>query len=266
MNQLCQWMTPGWLAEALLERHFSGLGPDDLVVEPTCGDGAFLRALPAAVPGFGVEFDPRLAAVARESSGREVLEGDFLSLPLGLAPTAAVGNPPFRGSFVSGMLRRLAQLLPEGGRAGFILPARMLRSATRVFDDWRAWSIEQEMIPASAFAVRMREPILFAVFSRGAARRLVGFALYAEEADRQDWRRRYREAAAGGAAWRGVCRLALERLGGEADLPAIYGELEGNRPSRTEWWREKVRQTMRVYHRDFEPVGDAGRYRLREGA
>lgn len=69
---LCQWFTPAWLAEALVERHFSRLDAADLVLEPTCGAGAFLRAIPAHVPAIGVEIDPALAAAAR-ATGREVL-------------------------------------------------------------------------------------------------------------------------------------------------------------------------------------------------
>jgi type I restriction-modification system DNA methylase subunit len=57
-----QYMTPDWAAEALVDRYFSDLGESDLVLEPSCGRGAFLRALPAHVQALGVEIDPNLAA------------------------------------------------------------------------------------------------------------------------------------------------------------------------------------------------------------
>ena len=55
---LGQFFTPDWAAEALVEQHFGDLGLFDRVVEPSCGGGAFLRALPvpaahASCPAFG---------------------------------------------------------------------------------------------------------------------------------------------------------------------------------------------------------------------
>ena len=40
-----QWMTPAWAAAELVERHFADLTADDLVIEPSCGRGAFLHAI-----------------------------------------------------------------------------------------------------------------------------------------------------------------------------------------------------------------------------
>ena len=113
----------------------------------------------------------------------------------------------------------------------------------------------------------MQTPLLFAVFSKDARRLLVGFALYREAADVQGMARPYREAlqSASGSAWRTVCSIALQRLGGSGSLKQIYAELEGNRPSKTQFWREKVRQTLRVYADAFTAL-DVGHYALRNGA
>ncbi len=259
---ICQHFTPLWVAEALVERHFPGLDGSDLVLEPSCGPGAFLHAIPATVPAVGVELDPELAARARRETGREVIDGDFLEVKIDFQPTAIIGNPPFRARHINGLLQRCYELLPDGGRAGFILPAYAFRTAARVVELLDRFSISQEMLPRSAFNYRMREPLVFALLSKDRRRALVGFALYAEETDRQAMARPYREllARSTGSAWRAVCRLALERLSGEADLPTLYAELERNRPSQSTWWREKIRQTLRSYP-DFTPIG-TGRYRL----
>lgn len=253
--------TPMWLAEALVERHFSKLGPNDFVVEPSCGLGGFLFGIPSVVPAIGVEVDPGLADKARLATGRQILVGSFLEVALPRQPTAIIGNPPFTGGLVDEFLQKAAATLQEGGRAGFLLPCYALRSARRVAGLLERWSILSELLPRSAFCSAMREPLVFAVFSRDRRRLLVGLALFEEEADRLALEQPYRDmlAATSGSAWRAVCALALRRLGGEADLQAIYGELEKNRPYRTAFWREKIRQTLR--RGQFRACGE-GRYAL----
>lgn len=54
---------------------------------------------------------------------------------------------------------------------------------------------------------------------------------------------------------------ALGALGGEADVRALYSEIGGKRPTRTKFWQEKIRQTLRRYSGHFTPIGEA-RYRL----
>lgn len=259
---LCQFFTPLWVAEALVERHFPHLDAADCVLEPSCGEGSFLRTVPRHVPAVGVEIDPVVAARAQDT-GRQIIVGDFRTVPLDVRPTAVIGNPPFRASVFDGILDRCYALLPEGGRAGFILPTYFFQTAGRVTRYAERWSLTHELLPRNAFHARMQTPLLFALFSKDARRLLVGFALYREADDVTGMEKPYREALQGtsGSAWQTVCRIALERLGGEADLPAIYAELEANRPTRTQFWREKVRQTLRVYRQAFKPV-QTGRYAL----
>lgn len=256
-------MTPLWVSEALIERYFSRLDAADLVVEPSCGAGGFLFGLPLTVPAIGVEIDPLMAARARRNTGREIIAGDFRTVELQVRPTAIIGNPPFRADVFDGFLDRAFDLLPDGGRAGFILPNYMFQTAARVVRYSDRWSLQQEMLPRSAFHSRMKTPLIFAVFGKDRRRVLIGFALYGEAADAQGLQAPYRElmAMTEGSLWRAVCRLALERLGGEAALAQIYGELEQNRPTRTQFWREKIRQTLRVYRNDFVPI-TTGRYAL----
>lgn len=263
VSNLCQFFTPIWVAQALLERHFPNLDCADLVIEPTCGTGAFLSAIPSGVPALGVEIDPLVAQAARENTGREVLTGDFITIDLPASPTAIIGNPPFRAKVFDGILNRAHELLPEGARAGFILPTYFFQTAGRVCDYGDRWSMSIELMPRNAFHNRMQTPLLFALFEKNAKRRMVGFVLYRECDDLHQMAKPYRELLSGheGSAWLAVCRMALRRLGGSASLKQIYDELERNRPTRTEWWREKIRQTLRAYEA-FRPLGD-GHYELR---
>ncbi|MEW6545086.1 MAG: hypothetical protein AB1411_15940 [Nitrospirota bacterium] len=47
---------------------------------------------------------------------------------------------------------------------------------------------------------------------------------------------------ASGSVWRQAFEAALRRLGGEADLQALYAEIGPRRPTSTAHWKEKVRQ------------------------
>lgn len=255
---LCQYMTPMWVAQALYERHFAQLGTNDQVIEPSCGTGAFLNAVPRDVPAIGVEIDPALAQLARAQTGREIITGDFLLTPLPRA-TAVIGNPPFIASVVDGFLHRAFELLHEGGRAGFILPVYLFQTAGRVSRYADRWSISQELLPRNAFHTRMQTPLLFAIFSKDRQRKLIGFGLYREAADVLMLSKKYRTELekSSGSVWKTVCRIALDACGGRASLTEIYSELERNRPTRTQFWREKIRQTLRHYSDTFAPIGVA---------
>lgn len=260
-RRLGQYPTPVWVAEALIERHFATLNGRDLLLEPACGPGAFLGAVPGHVPAVGVEIDAQVANVARETTGRRVITGDFLAVPLDFTPTVIVGNPPFDMAVVDGFLARAWQLLPEGGRVGFILPAYAFQTATRVASYADQWSIQQEFIPRNVFN-GLSLPIVFALFLKDFRRKLVGFALYQEAADVQRLPAPYRAALSTGHGpiWVRVVEEALARLGGSADLREIYTEVEGCRPTRTKFWREQIRKVVRASAR-FKCVS-AGRYAL----
>jgi hypothetical protein len=264
-RELGQFPTPVWFAEAIVARYFPALDRGDLVLEPSCGAGAFLHALPAHVPAVGIEWDAGLADQARRETGRRVITGDFRHCILDVQPTAIIGNPPFKVELIEGFIARAHELLPAGGRVGFVLPAYAFQSASSVVRYAERWSIRQDAIPRNVFP-RLSVPLVFAMFSKDCERALVGFALYREAFDVLRMPAEYREALATGAGiWRRLVLVALRRLGGRARLPEIYAELEGKRPGAGQWWREKVRQTLRHYADDFEPI-DVGHYRLKEAA
>ena len=244
-RELDQWMTPDWAAAELVDRYFSSLTLCDQVLEPSCGEGAFLRALPSHVPAMGVEVDPALAAIARANSGRHVVVGDFLTVEAPCAPVLILGNPPFRNSVVRAFLDRAWNLLPTGGRCAFILPAYAFQTASSVAELHQRWGIQQDMLPRNLFH-RLRLPLCFAQFFKERHGRLIGFALYGEAHAVSQLQRRYRDLLAGGerSAWSAVARAALEALGGCADLAAIYREVEGHRPTSNRFWQAKVRQVV----------------------
>jgi hypothetical protein len=261
---LCQWFTPSWLSQALVERHFGDLSDQDFVVEPTCGNGSFLTCIPAHVPALGVEIDARQAEIAARESGRQVIVGDFLAVQMPRQPTAFIGNPPFRAAFIDQFLSRCHALLPEAGRAGFLLPAYALQTSRRVAALREQWSMNVEIIPRDVFP-RLRETLLFALFTKDRWRRLVGVAFVDEAADVLDLPLAYRRIlqSANGSRYRALCAAALRRLGGRGSLQQIYAELERARPSRTAFWKDGIRRTLREYEQDFIAV-DVGHFSLRQ--
>src|SRR3546814_10120248 len=58
---LHQWFTPFWAAEMFTNDVLDGLGHVG-VIEPSCGTGSFLSAIPQHLPAYGVDIDPDIAA------------------------------------------------------------------------------------------------------------------------------------------------------------------------------------------------------------
>lgn len=240
-----QWFTPTWAGQVLFREHFSGLGKDDLVLEPTCGIGTFLNAVPRDIPAFGIEIDPVLARIARGSTGREILEGDFTKIDLEeRKPTAVIGNPPFDLDVIDAIFDRCHDLLPYGGKVGFIMPAYAFQTASRVVRYARRWSLEQDMLPRNIFK-EMQKPICFAVLTKDGGGRMRGFSLYQELHDVNSMNRWVvDELSTGKAPWKAVVSKAIEELGGRAKLQEIYEVVGPRRPTGNNWWRAKVRQTL----------------------
>lgn len=261
-KNLGQYPTPVWVAEALVERYFGDLDSSDCVIEPSCGPGAFLSAIPGYVPAVGVEIDAVVAREATKHTGRTIIVGDFQSVSIDVQPTVVLGNPPFNLQLIDRFLDRSSALLPEGGRVGFILPAYAFQTAARVSGYAERWSLMQEMIPRNIYP-GLSLPLVFALFSKDRHRTMVGFALYREAADVLGMPQPYRATISAGAGpvWKMAVDAALCALGGEADVQDIYREIGGQRPTKTAFWQAKVRQTLRRYSSRFARVS-TGRYRL----
>lgn len=245
------YFTPRWAAEALIERHFPDLSADDHVLEPTCGNGAFLAAIPAHVPATGVELDPGFAQTARERTGRPVIVGDFRTVPLPLRPTVLVGNPPFESSFIGAMLARSFELLPDEGRVGMLLPTFIVQTASTVSQYAQRWQMQAELLPRNLFP-HLSKPLVWILFRKTRAdRTMVGFALYHEARDVEQMPASVRDLlregrARSGSVWYDAIDHVLDALGGEAELSAIYAALAPRRPTGNPHWQAKTRQTLQL--------------------
>lgn len=259
--QWSQWMTPEWAATLIVERYFADLSSHDLVLEPSCGLGSFLKAIPPHVPAVGVEIDAELAAIARRNSGRSVHVGDFRTLALAERPTTIIGNPPYKVKVVHGFLQRAAELLPDEGRCGLLLPAYAMQTHRTVMRWHQTWSLHAELMPRRLFP-RLRLPLLFVTFRKSKVRTMAGFALYQEAVEVENLPTESKEQFAQGSprtgVWRSVVQWAMHRMGGEATLQDLYRVIEPKRPTANAFWQEKVRQ---VVQECCEPVS-RGRWRL----
>src|SRR3546814_10247477 len=99
------------------------------------------------------------------------------------AVISLVGNPPFKVPMIEALMRRAREWLVEEGRMGLILPAFMFQTADRVAGYAQDWSIAVDMIPRNIYP-GLRDPLVFAIFSKDSRRTLVGLALHREEIGR----------------------------------------------------------------------------------
>lgn len=249
---LDQWFTPRWAAEILMADALGGMGRDVAVLEPSCGDGSFLAAVPEHHPAMGVEIDPRMAEAARASTGRPVIVGDFATAEIAIEGLGVIaGNPPFGMPIVDAFIRRSHALLPQDGVLALLLPAHVLSTTTRMRPWGEMFAIEQRMIPRSLFP-RISLPLVWTRFVKCERRTHVGFMLFEEQYDVETMPKKVRRALGRAGTWREAVGLAIHALGGEATLAEIYRAIEPKRPSGNQWWKDKVRQTCGLY---FERTG-----------
>lgn len=245
---LGQWFTPRWAAELLMTDALSGLG-DVGVIEPSCGDGAFLSAVPPHLDAVGIDIDPVVAERAARLTGRTVLVGDFATAEIAVDNLGlVVGNPPYVMGVIDDFVLRSHALLPEDGVCALLLPAHVLSTTSRVNRWAERFAIEQRMVPRSLFP-RISLPLVWTRFVKSKRRTLVGFMLFAEQTDVESMPKAVRRALGRPGTWREAVGLAIHELGGEAELGEIYRAVEPRRPSGNQWWRDKVRQTAGLYYR-----------------
>lgn len=253
-TSLDQYMTPHWAASALVDEFYPDLCGDDLVVEPSCGRGAFLQALPDGVRAIGVEIDASLAEEARANTGHPILVGDFRTVEIPGNPSVVIGNPPFDLDLIDGFLRRAHSLLPDEGRCGFLLPSYAIQTPSRVLGWAKHWALTTHMIPRTLFP-RMIRPLIFVQFVKGQRRTMSGFALYrqADEVNRLPAAAKLLlvHGKPRVTCWRALVEWGLRKLGGRAALRDLYDVIEPHRPTDNRWWQEKVRQQLQLY---FTPV------------
>jgi len=249
-------MTPEVWAVELVERYFKDLGTSDMVIGPSCGTGAFLKAVPPHVPAIGVEIDRALAAAAEENTGRHIIVGDFRTVPLPSMPSVIIGNPPYDVRLIEGFLKRAARLLPDTGRCGFLLPAYAMQTHRRIWRWHQTWTMIAEIVPRRLFP-RLSLPLVFVQFKKEKVRTLVGFALYREAVEFENLSGPAKLVLTDGrprkGVWRALVEQTLSTLGGKASLTDIYHTIEPRRPTPNAWWREKTRQVLQLHFRRIAP-------------
>jgi adenine-specific DNA-methyltransferase len=259
-----QYMTPRWASTILFERFFGDADASDSVLEPSCGDGAWLEAIPTHVPAIGVEIDPALAERAHERTGRHIIIGDFTQVALDCEPSIVVGNLPFKASTIAAFMDRLREIMLPSARAGLILPAYALSFAQKTIDVLRGFDVQIELLPRDIYP-RTRLPLLFARMTKHAGpTRLIGFALYEEAVAIRSVRAKYRTIMQSGRRpmYRELLETALQALGGQASLGQICRVIENHRPSESRFWRDAMRRTAGEICERIEP----GLFRLRTAA
>lgn len=249
---LSQYFTPTWAAELIVQEFYPRLSADDTVIDPSCGDGRILMAIPEDVTAVGVEIDPLAAQAAIANTGRQIVTGDFAASPIDVKPTLILGNPPFKAGIIDQFLDRAHQLLDEGHQVGFILPCYLFQSSSRVVRYNHRWGLKQTMLPRDLFE-RLEKPLMFAQFIKDRQTIMAGLFLHAElnavKQFHQDFRQIFVGNRSRASVWGEAVEHALIALGGEAPLSAIYRVIEGNRPTPNPWWKEKIRQTLQLYFR-----------------
>lgn len=252
---LSQYFTPRWAADILVADVLKGLG-DVSVLEPACGDGALLGAIPSACSALGVEIDPVMAEAARRITGRQVICDDLRTVDLGgSAFDAIVANPPFEAEVIDALVARAYEILPEDGVIGLVLPAHIPASSTRI-ERWGArFAIETRLLPRNLFP-RLTLPLVWNRMVKSRRRTLVGLFLFDEQSDVSAMPDATRRRLQSGGTWRDVVEDALASLGGSASLREIYGAVEPRRRSANPHWHAKTRQVLREFPSSFVRVDE----------
>ncbi len=168
-HQLGQWFTPDPVVDLVLALVMHGRPRAETLLDPSCGDGAFLRRAKAAgiaVDGLhGIDVDPRaLASAGEQVPAASLHHRDFFEQASTTGYDLVVGNPPYvrqerlgqkqkalilnalssdwpsipqteikklvgRGDLAAPFLLRTIRLLAENGRAAFVLSSALLDSA-----------------------------------------------------------------------------------------------------------------------------------------
>lgn len=252
-KQYGQYFTPVWAAEELYRAHFGHLGSADLLIDPTCGIGNMIMVVPQHVRCIGIELDSELAIQARLRTKRTIIEGDCRMTDISAygKVTAVFGNPPFELSLFEQIMSRLSLLLDIGRKAGFILPAYFFQTSHTTYRMSRRWSICQEMLPRDVF-FGLSKPIVFATFIRDNTPQLVGFRLFEEASCIKELSEATSDILINGKSehgsiWKIAVQDALQKLGGKATVSEVYSQMRDNRPTKNEYWKEKIRQTLQRY-------------------
>jgi type I restriction enzyme M protein len=92
-----QFFTPEIVSQTMFR--MVGVRPNQRAIDPSCGDGSFLRTAPDGLKLFGCEVDPKFAALSEAIVPEgQFIHGDALTALVNFWGTfdLVIGNPPFR--------------------------------------------------------------------------------------------------------------------------------------------------------------------------
>ena len=252
-----QFFTPTWLCELIVCNLYPSLSKSSVVVDPFAGDGRMLSAVPSEVTAYGVEIDRSLIAEARQNSGREVYCADAAEFTFPVRPTLILTNPPYVKKTFDLFLDRVYEAMDYGGEVGAILPVYFFQTADTVMKYSERFSLNQRLIPRNVFQ-SLEKPLMFATFTKDKRTVMTGMLFYAEASDMLSLKSKYRGIFVGNesrhSCWGEAVETALLNLGGEGVLEDIYREIESSRPTKTKWWKNRIRNIVQT---QFEKTGPA---------
>jgi hypothetical protein len=129
-------------------------------IEPSAGNGSFLKALPNGIQVIGIDLDPKIDTI---------LKGDFLTWePSSQAKRVFFGNPPFgkQGSLAKSFIQHASKYADI---IAFILPKSFVKpSMSRAFPSKFHCILEKE-VPKNSFEVNAIEydvPCVFQIWEK----------------------------------------------------------------------------------------------------
>jgi hypothetical protein len=145
-NTKDQYYTKSSVAKECIDSIISSIPgvPEYQWIEPSAGNGSFLKALPNGIRAIGIDLDPKIDGI---------LKGDFLAWePASQDKRVFFGNPPFgkQGSLAKSFIQHAAKYAEV---IGFILPKSFVKpSMSRAFPSKFHCILEKEL-PKDSFEV-----------------------------------------------------------------------------------------------------------------
>jgi hypothetical protein len=145
-NTKDQFYTKQYIAKECVESILTAIPESQQYqwVEPSAGNGSFLKALPPTIQSIGIDLDPKIDSIIKQ---------DFLEWrPTGEMKRVFFGNPPFgkQGSLAKSFIQHSSQYAEI---IAFILPRSFLKpSMTRAFPTKFHCILEKEL-PKNSFEV-----------------------------------------------------------------------------------------------------------------
>lgn len=132
-----EYLTDPNLAEAITLRLSQLIPPPSVIVEPSAGSGAFVKAARSQWPSAhitAVEVREEVEAACMTAGADAFAFEDWEAIQLLRVPNLIIGNPPYFAA--ERHIRRGMDLLAPGGHLGFLLRMAFLNSQKRVKSFW----------------------------------------------------------------------------------------------------------------------------------